>query len=156
METDETPLDKMGFRKDGVVVKEITSKTIDLSIRNLLCDATSEFKVDQAYEKYIQLLNWKLYEIEFSGQVVGCIGIELSANSNECKIKHIAVCQNQRGKGIGSQMIDYVIDTHSLTYISAETDSDAVNFYRNFGFQIWSLGEKYTGVERFLCVCKSK
>jgi hypothetical protein len=29
---------------------------------------------------------------------------------------------------------------------------NAVNFYRNIGFEITSLGEKYPGVERFQCI----
>jgi ribosomal protein S18 acetylase RimI-like enzyme len=33
--------------------------------------------------------------------------------------------------------------------ITAETDADAVGFYRSNGFAITSLGEKYPGVERF-------
>lgn len=35
--------------------------------------------------------------------------------------------------------------------IVAETDDEAVDFYRRYGFFITSLGEKYPGVERFLC-----
>jgi hypothetical protein len=35
--------------------------------------------------------------------------------------------------------------------IVAETDEESVQFYRNIGFIIRSLGEKYPGVERFLC-----
>lgn len=33
--------------------------------------------------------------------------------------------------------------------VTAETDHDAVGFYRTYGFSIHSLGEKYAGVERF-------
>lgn len=32
--------------------------------------------------------------------------------------------------------------------ITAETDHDAIAFYRRYGFEIQSLGEKYPGVER--------
>ncbi|WP_239984546.1 hypothetical protein [Lentibacillus sediminis] len=48
-------------------------------------------------------------------------------------------------------MIKFICNKHSLQFISAETDKDAVVFYQNLGFQITSLGEKYPGVERFLC-----
>ena len=34
---------------------------------------------------------------------------------------------------------------------TAETDKDAVDFYRKLGFSVTSLGEKYPGVERFHC-----
>jgi N-acetylglutamate synthase-like GNAT family acetyltransferase len=134
-------------------MKEINSKIIHPSIRRLLSYATSEDKIDQEYEKYIQSLKRKLYGFEFEGEIVGCIGIEF-ISSNDCEIKHIAVSLTQRGKGIGSKMIKFVCDKHSLSFISAETDKDAVDFYRNYGFEITSLGEKYPGVERFLCVYK--
>jgi len=48
-------------------------------------------------------------------------------------------------------MIDFIIEKHSLSMISTETDQDAVNFYNKIGFSITSLGEKYPGVERFWC-----
>jgi len=40
---------------------------------------------------------------------------------------------------------------NEYTSIVAETDHEAVDFYRRYGFFITSLGEKYPGVERFLC-----
>lgn len=36
--------------------------------------------------------------------------------------------------------------------VIAETDDEAVDFYRNIGFEVHSLGEKYPGVERFRCI----
>lgn len=36
--------------------------------------------------------------------------------------------------------------------VIAETDEEAVNFYRSIGFEVYSLGEKYPGVERFRCI----
>jgi len=38
--------------------------------------------------------------------------------------------------------------------ITAETVRDAVKFYWSSGFKVTSLGEKYPGVERFLCELK--
>lgn len=36
-------------------------------------------------------------------------------------------------------------------WLVAETDADAVGFYRHSGFEVMSLGEKYPGTERFSC-----
>jgi N-acetylglutamate synthase-like GNAT family acetyltransferase len=127
-------------------MKEINAKTIQSSIRKLLSFATS--KVEQEYDQYLSSSNRKLYSFEVEGEIVGCIGIEITS-TKECEIKHIAVSSTQRGKGIGSNMINYVSDRYSSIY--AETDSDAVVFYQKYGFHITSLGEKYPGVERFLC-----
>ncbi|WP_328824102.1 GNAT family N-acetyltransferase [Niallia circulans] len=60
----------------------------------------------------------------------------------------MAVSTKQRGKSVGSQMIKFL--SKQYTFISAETDNDAVGFYRKNGFKITSLGEKYPSVERFL------
>ncbi|NYE04281.1 ribosomal protein S18 acetylase RimI-like enzyme [Bacillus niacini] len=46
-------------------------------------------------------------------------------------------------------MISSILEMYPSVH--AETDSDAVEFYRKYGFKITSLGEKYPGVERLLC-----
>lgn len=48
-------------------------------------------------------------------------------------------------------MIKEVLRMHQLMYLEAETDDEAVEFYKKIGFQVKSLGEKYPGVERFYC-----
>lgn len=48
-------------------------------------------------------------------------------------------------------MIDHLIQLENVTKIIAETDMDAVGFYRRYGFSIEALGEKYPGVERYKC-----
>ncbi|MDA2005415.1 GNAT family N-acetyltransferase [Bacillus cereus] len=76
-----------------------------------------------------------------------CIGIEIIG----AKIRHIAVIPQYRHKGIALQMIKEVVRIHQLTYLEAETDDEAVEFYKRIGFQVRTLGEKYPGVERFHC-----
>ncbi len=129
----------------------INSKTIPSSIKNLLSCATSEENVDGSYEQYKHSQHLKLYGFEQGVTFVGCIGIKFF-NSNKGEIKHIAVSPSERGNGIGGKMIKFVCQEHLLSMISAETDQDAVGFYRRLGFNITSLGEKYPNVERFLCV----
>jgi len=131
-------------------MKEINSIIIDPLIKRLLSYATSEEKVDEEYNKYICSPDRKLYSNGFNGEIISCIGIEIH-NSSDGVIKHISVLPKERGSGIGSSMIRFICKEHDLNSISAETDKDAVLFYANFGFRITSLGEKYPGVERFLC-----
>ncbi|MGG0419632.1 GNAT family N-acetyltransferase [Priestia aryabhattai] len=131
-------------------MKEVNSIRVDQTIKKLLSYATSEEKVDQEYKKYTYLSNRKLYSTEINGEIVSCIGVEFR-NSKEGVIKHIAVLPKERGSGIGSSMIRFICKEYNLNFISAETDKDAVMFYTNYGFRVTSLGEKYPGVERFLC-----
>ena len=139
----------------GVVMymKEVNSAIIHPTIRKLLSLAIWDVKVDQEYENYLKSLNRQLYGFELEGEFVGCVGIEV-ISLLECEIKHIAVSSVQRGKGIGSKMINYITEQYPLIF--AETDNDAIDFYRNFGFDITSLGEKYPGVERYLCKYKKQ
>lgn len=129
---------------------EILSKSIHLSVRELLAFATSEERVEMDYRQYQQSANRKLYGYELEGQVIGCIGIKFSG-SNECEIKHIAVSPHMREQQIGRKMIQFICGKYSLKFVSAETDKAAVEFYRRTGFHVTSLGEKYPGTERFLC-----
>ncbi|MGG3586018.1 GNAT family N-acetyltransferase [Priestia megaterium] len=131
-------------------MREVNSNRIDPTIKRLLSYATSEEKVDEEYNKYICSPNRKLYGGGIDGEIISCIGIEIH-NSSDGVIKHIAVLPKERGSGIGSSMIRFICKEHNLNSVSAETDKDAVLFYANFGFRITSLGEKYPGVERFLC-----
>ena len=129
-------------------MEKVSSKTIHSSIRELLSFATTYSKVDYEYEKYLNTSNRELFCLQQYGEIVGCIGIEI-VSPNECVIKHIAVSTKQRGKSFGSQMINFLSQQYRV--ISAETDNDAVGFYRKTGFKIICLGEKYPSVERFLC-----
>ena len=46
----------------------------------------------------------------------------------------MAVDVSARGKGIGSYMINQVVNNYGLLSVYAETDNDAVGFYRNNNF----------------------
>lgn len=136
-------------------MKEIKSTSIQPKVRELLSFATSEKNVEKEYDLYMQSPGRKLYKYDLETEVAGCIGIEL-LGPKRCEIKHIAVSSNCRGIGIGSKMISFILEKYSVSFMSAETDKDAVNFYRKYGFKITSLGEKYPGVERFQCILKAE
>lgn len=135
-------------------MKKMKSTSVQSNWKNLLSLATSERKVEQEFALYIQSPIRELYGYEINEEVVGCIGIEFSS-INCCEVKHIAVFPDHRGKGIGSKMMSFIKAKYSVSFIFAETDEDAVNFYKNYGFNITSLGEKYPGVERFQCILTS-
>ena len=59
------------------------------------------------------------------------------------EIVSIAVAPAFRGQGIGSKLISFAANTLKCAEVSAETDDDAVGFYRSYGFDVVSLGEKY-------------
>ena len=65
----------------------------------------------------------------------------------------IAVEKSVRGQGIGTFMIRQVMETCFLRKVIAETDEDAVEFYRKNGFSVEKREETYEGqiVVRYQC-----
>ncbi|MCL2404469.1 MAG: GNAT family N-acetyltransferase [Defluviitaleaceae bacterium] len=51
------------------------------------------------------------------------------------KVRGIAVDPQYRQQGIGKQFIQYACSSLDITTLMAETDDDAVMFYRNCGFE---------------------
>lgn len=106
------------------------------------------------YQQYIDLSGHHLFAFFKIEEPIGIIG--LKHGDEVCEIGHIAVSPDKRGMGFGTDMINYVCNHYSFTRLIAETDSEAVAFYRKNGFKILSLGEKYPGVERFHCEFKKE
>ena len=72
---------------------------------------------------------------------------------NKIEIIGIAVDVSARGKGIGSYMINQVVNDYSLKSVYAETDNDSVGFYQKNGFVIAEFSEIYNSetVIRYKC-----
>jgi ribosomal protein S18 acetylase RimI-like enzyme len=92
----------------------------------------------------------QLYGYESEEEIVGIIGIRI-LTPQQIEIENIAVKSEYRGAGFGRGQILELIDLLKPSKLIAETDDEAVEFYRRIGFEIKSLGEKYPGVERFRC-----
>jgi ribosomal protein S18 acetylase RimI-like enzyme len=87
-----------------------------------------------------------------NNELIGLIGIKQAGD--EFELLHIAVKKAYRGKGIAKKMIDECIRNNNIKILEAETDKDAVEFYKRTGFTVTSIGEKYPGRERFKCIWK--
>jgi ribosomal protein S18 acetylase RimI-like enzyme len=111
--------------------------------------SSSSEKLNQILDKVYSSPDTKLYVMTTNNKVLGILGSKRSEDSAE--ILHLAVDIHKRRRGIGRQMIDEWMALEQPLVVTAETDHDAVGFYRKYGFIIHSLGEKYPGVERFLC-----
>jgi ribosomal protein S18 acetylase RimI-like enzyme len=85
-----------------------------------------------------------------SGQAVACVGIEDLGN-RAAEIHSLAVLPATQGRGLARALVLEACDRLGLHSIRAETDRDAVDFYRRLGFIVTSLGDRYPGTERFVC-----
>ncbi|WP_414049436.1 GNAT family N-acetyltransferase [Macrococcus animalis] len=131
------------------MIKEVSDMTfLNQQTADLISLAINKDKVDELLRR--ATLNNKetcfVYEQDYN--VVGVITIKNS--DNICHITSLATSSNHQLRGIGTQLINHIKETND--YIIAETDDDAVNFYRKQNFVIEPLGEKYPGVKRYKCI----
>lgn len=126
-------------------------------VRELLaaCMYPNEEKINRQVVLYQSDEFLLLYGVVIQSELVGLIGVSVDTTGKGV-LRHIAVKPNHRGQGIGHTMIKHMMQIHNLIRLEAETDRDAVGFYQRAGFDVACLGEKYPGVERFLCVLKNE
>jgi len=120
-------------------------------IRQILATAVYENSLataDSKIEEYRNRHNWSLYGWIENGKIVGVCGFKVR-HDEQVKILHIAVTENARGRGIGKAMVNALLNLFCLP-IKAETDDDAVGFYRKLGFETSKLN--IHGVHRWACI----
>jgi ribosomal protein S18 acetylase RimI-like enzyme len=139
-------LDNNGLRRS------ITLTTVDANpmVADLLAlaiggDAT---KVSAIVESYRTNTDWLLLAANIDGRCVGAAGFTVT--ETQATLLHIATSPYQRSAGVGTALLDAVRSRlPSGCSLVAETDAEAVGFYRRNGFVVTSLGEKYPGIQRF-------
>ena len=107
--------------------------------------------LDEAIKHYEETESWKLYGFEDEKLLVGLIGFEID-EERVLTVNHLAILPENRLKGYGRGIFFELLEAQKPSRIITETDEGAVDFYRNIGFVVISLGEIYPGVERFQCI----
>lgn len=72
---------------------------------------------------------------------------------NTATILDVAVKYEYQRNGIGSSLIGYVFEQFNINKIIAETDDDAIGFYKNCGFIIADTVMR-SNAKRYVCVCE--
>lgn len=114
----------------------------------------TEEKLNHLADKYESDANVFTFACEVNGIACGVIILNRLSN-DEFEILSIATSPSVRNKGVASKLISFAIEVLKCSTVRAETDNDAIEFYRKYGFQILSLGEKFPGTIRYLCTLKS-
>lgn len=97
----------------------------------------------------------ELLGLESEEELIALIGYEMREDG-VLTIRHLAVLPEAQGGGYGRGIILETLEREKPKAAVAETDEEAVEFYRRIGFTIESLGEKYPGTERFLCTFETE
>jgi GrpB-like predicted nucleotidyltransferase (UPF0157 family)/GNAT superfamily N-acetyltransferase len=124
----------------------------DAVLRGLLAYATGggRHRINDAVRRYRDDPNTKLLVAILANEAVGLTGFRLAADAAEVELLHVATAPHVRRTGVGSRLLAEVRRAAPPELpVVAETDEDAVYFYRATGFTVTSLGEKYPGVQRY-------
>ena len=103
-------------------------------------------------KKYQEDENTNIYAYKDNGEYKGIVVFEIQNYS--AIILDIAVKPEQQGQGIGSKLIDFIFNIFNVNSIIAETDDDAIGFYKKYGFIVADTKVQFD-TKRYVCVCGS-
>lgn len=89
-----------------------------------------------------------IYAYSQNDENLGIVVFEIA--ERVANILDIAVKPEQQGKGIGSKLIDFITNQFEIKTITAETDDDAVDFYKKYGFTVDDTIAKFDS-KRYVC-----
>jgi GNAT superfamily N-acetyltransferase len=93
---------------------------------------------------------WTFIGWQEGEEILACAGAE-ELSSGTIGIRSIAVAPAWRNRGVGRKLIEALAERASAKRVVAETDDDAVGFYRRCGFTVEDAPPKF-GRARYWCV----
>lgn len=99
-------------------------------------------------EEYAADSNVKAYACKNSEKYIGIVVFVTENGTTE--ILDIAVKPEYRKHGIGRKLIDFIFNRFPVDTIIAETDDEAVEFYKRCGFNVIGFGMKCNN-KRYIC-----
>ena len=130
------------------VKESLCNKSVYSLLAPSVFNPTSERLLSRA-EKYQADDKTKAYAYSENGEYTGIIILKIEDNTAE--ILDIAVKPEYQGQGIGSMLIDYIFSQFAVSKITAETDDDAIGFYKKYGFTVVDITVKFDA-KRYTCV----
>ena len=112
----------------------------------------TEEKFNNKVDLFLNNNSVKIFACFEQDKIMGIMVVSFK-EQKKIEIIGIAVDVSTRGKGIGSYMINQVINNYGLLSVYAETDNAAVAFYQKNNFSITEFSEIYDGetVIRYKC-----
>lgn len=138
----------------GERLTDVKDRLADKAILALLALSShqpTEEKLRARAESYAQDASISAHVWYEAGAAVGIL-VTREVSPGVREILGVATHPAHRLRGIGEEMILAASELLRPDEIVAETDDEAVGFYRRCGFAVTSLGEKYPGTVRYRCV----
>ncbi|MCL2409756.1 MAG: GNAT family N-acetyltransferase [Oscillospiraceae bacterium] len=134
------------------IKNELGNPTVRKLVSESAFDKSTE-AMDRKAAEFQRREDLHLYGWFENNEILGVCGVEV--HSKWVVIHNIAVDPKTRKNGIGKAMINAVQQKYK-TAVEAETDDDAVEFYRKCGFETKGFMKTYNSVEyqRYRCVLR--
>ena len=109
-------------------------------------------KYHQMAQVWLQNDSIRVFACYWQKKPVGVLVLYLK-QPHAAEILGIAVAPHARNRGIATHMLQHAAASLALQTLTAETDADAVDFYRKFGFRTIEQTQNYGDhpVIRYLC-----
>ena len=138
-----------------LILRELTLKNEVLQTYEIYKDCMfmpTEEKFNIKVDQYLNDNSVKIFACFEQDKILSVMVVSF-IEQNKAEIIGIAVDATVRGKGVASYMINQLVNNYGLLSIYAETDNDAVVFYRNNDFRIVEFSETYGNetVVRYKC-----
>lgn len=91
-----------------------------------------------------------LYGYFLDEKLTGIIGVK--RNSDDIEILHFGVHPEYRGKHLGTELMDYIKKEKKTMILN--TDDDAIEFYKGYGYKYMEYYEEKYKVKRYNCIYK--
>lgn len=105
-------------------------------------------RLKRRVEKYSSDKNTFVYACKIDGVYAGIV--VLKTENDTAEILDIAVKPEYPKHGIGRNLIGFIFTQFPIDTITAETDNEAVGFYKKCGFTVTSVGE-VSSTKRYFC-----
>ncbi|ANE47497.1 GNAT family acetyltransferase [Paenibacillus swuensis] len=108
-------------------------------------------EIQAVMETYRRNESHSLFGYASEGDLVAVAGFRAEPQ-RKLVIQHMAVHPHSRGAGFGRGILLEMLEAFKPKQIIVETDEVTVDFFRNVGFRVESLGISASGIERFQCI----
>ena len=140
------------LKSENLEIIEAKEFLTDRSLQKVLAASVynpTQARMDERAKRYSDS-KFAVFAAIYDQKICGVIIIEISRN-NRLTILDFAVSEPLRGQGIGTALIRHLQLEYTPSEICAQTDDDAVGFYRKLGFVIEKEPELYTDTVRYHC-----
>ena len=129
-----------------IYIREIKDRNADL-IHSLLTVWESSVRATHLFLSDTEIENIKQYVPQALGEIPHLLIAEdgaaiAFAGIDGHKLEMLFVSAENRGKGVGRQLLQYAVDTYAVNELAVnEQNPQAIGFYEHMGFQIYKRSE---------------